>query len=113
MLRKQISFVVGSGIAGLTYNVQKVAKACPSKKVLVITKTMADETNTKYAQGGIAGVTDLENDSYEKHIEDTLIAGDGLCNPNTVEIVVKEGPLRIREMIDWGAEFDKDEEGGI
>jgi L-aspartate oxidase len=110
MLRKTDFLVVGSGIAGLTYAL-KVAKACPDKQVLVITKTIADETNTKYAQGGIAGVTDFENDSYEKHIEDTLIAGDGLCNPRTVEIVVKEGPLRIQEMIDWGARFDKDEEG--
>jgi L-aspartate oxidase len=110
MIRKTDFLVVGSGIAGLTYAL-KVAKACPDKQVLVITKTIADETNTKYAQGGIAGVTDLEHDSYEKHIEDTLIAGDGLCNPKTVEIVVKEGPERIREMIDWGAQFDKDEEG--
>ena len=110
MLRKTDFLVVGSGIAGLTYAL-KVAKACPDKQVLVITKTIADETNTKYAQGGIAGVTDFENDSFEKHIEDTLIAGDGLCNPKTVEIVVKEGPLRIQEMIDWGAQFDKDEEG--
>jgi L-aspartate oxidase len=110
MIRKTDFLVVGSGIAGLTYAL-KVAKACPDKQVLVITKTIADETNTKYAQGGIAGVTDLEHDSYEKHIEDTLIAGDGLCNPKTVEIVVKEGPERIQEMIAWGAQFDKDEDG--
>ncbi|HEY4934972.1 MAG TPA: FAD-binding protein, partial [Puia sp.] len=110
MLRKTDFLVVGSGIAGLTYAL-KVSKACPDQQVLVITKTIADETNTKYAQGGIAGVTDFENDSYEKHIEDTLIAGDGLCNPKIVEIVVKEGPQRIQEMIEWGAEFDKDEEG--
>jgi len=102
--------VVGSGLAGLSYAL-KVAIKCPDKKVLVITKTRADETNTKYAQGGIAGVTDLEHDSYEKHIEDTLIAGDGLCNPKIVEIVVKEGPERIQEMIEWGAQFDKDSEG--
>ncbi len=102
--------VVGSGIAGLSYAL-KVATHFPDKKVLVITKTMADETNTKYAQGGIAGVTDLENDSYDKHITDTLIAGDGLCNPKIVEIVVKEGPERIQEIIEWGAQFDKDEEG--
>src|SRR5260221_8856574 len=102
--------VIGSGIAGLSYAL-KVAIKCPDKKVLVITKTRADETNTKYAQGGIAGVTDLEHDSYEKHIEDTLIAGDGLCNPKIVEIVVKEGPERIQEMIEWGAQFDKDSEG--
>src|ERR1700710_2726157 len=98
--------VVGSGIAGLSYAL-KVAQYHPDKKVLVITKSQADETNTKYAQGGIAGVTDLEHDSYEKHIEDTLIAGDGLCNLKTVEIVVKEGPLRIQEVIDWGAGFAK------
>ena len=55
------------------------------------------KTNTKYAQGGIAGVTDLEHDSYDKHIQDTLIAGDGLCNPRTVEIVVTEGPEKIRK----------------
>ncbi|HZH96487.1 MAG TPA: L-aspartate oxidase, partial [Flavisolibacter sp.] len=54
---------------------------------------------------------DLENDSFEKHIEDTLIAGDGLCDPEVVEIVVKEGPARIQELIDWGARFDKDSEG--
>ena len=102
--------VIGSGIAGLTYAL-KVAKAQPDKKVMVITKTHSDETNTKYAQGGIAGVWDDQNDSYEKHIEDTLIAGDGLCNPKVVEIVVKEGPERIREIIVWGAQFDKDAEG--
>src|SRR5580698_1455212 len=102
--------VIGSGIAGLSYAL-KVAQHHPEKRVLVITKTRADETNTKYAQGGIAGVTDLENDSYDKHIQDTLIAGDGLCNPRTVEIVVTEGPERIQEIIDWGTRFDKDAEG--
>ena len=71
--------VIGSGIAGLSYAL-KVAEQFPDKKVLVMTKAAADETNTKYAQGGIAVVNDLENDSYEKHIDDTLIAGDGLCN---------------------------------
>jgi len=103
--------IVGSGIAGLTYAL-KVAKHFPGRKVMIITKTQADETNTKYAQGGIAGVWDIVNDSYQKHIEDTLVAGDGLCNPSIVEIVVKEGPARIKEIIDYGAEFDKDEWGG-
>jgi len=102
--------VIGSGIAGLSYAL-KVAQHYPDKRVLVITKTRIDETNTKYAQGGIAGVTDFEHDSYEKHIQDTLVAGDGLCNPRTVEIVVKEGPARIQEIIDWGTQFDKDSEG--
>ncbi len=102
--------VIGSGIAGLTYAL-KTARHFPNKKITVITKTQADETNTKYAQGGIAGVWDENRDSYEKHIEDTLIAGDGLCNESVVEIVVKEGPERIREIISYGAEFDKDEKG--
>jgi L-aspartate oxidase len=102
--------VIGSGIAGLTYAL-KTAKHFPDKKVLVITKTNADETNTKYAQGGIAGVWDEAKDSFEKHIDDTLIAGDGLCNKEIVEIVVKEGPERIREIIEYGANFDKNETG--
>jgi L-aspartate oxidase len=102
--------VIGSGIAGLTYAL-KTARQHPDKKVTVITKSQADETNTKYAQGGIAGVWDEDKDSYEKHIEDTLIAGDGLCDPHIVEIVVKEGPERIKEIIGYGAEFDKDDKG--
>ncbi|MGX5818351.1 L-aspartate oxidase [Chitinophaga lutea] len=102
--------VVGSGIAGLTYAL-KVAEQCPDKQVTIITKTREDETNTKYAQGGVAVVNDLENDSFEKHIEDTLIAGDGLCNEKVVEIVVKEGPDRVNELIAWGAQFDKDSAG--
>jgi L-aspartate oxidase len=102
--------VIGSGIAGLTYAL-KVAEARPDKQVTIITKAHSDETNTKYAQGGIAGVWDDDKDSFEKHIEDTLIAGDGLCNLETVEIVVKEGPQRIREIIEWGAQFDKDPNG--
>lgn len=102
--------VIGSGIAGLTYAL-KVANHFPGKQVMVITKAAPDETNTKYAQGGVAVVNDLENDSFEKHIDDTLIAGDGLCNRSVVEIVVKEGPARIEELINWGAQFDKDAEG--
>lgn len=102
--------VIGSGIAGLTYAL-KVAHHFPNRQVTIITKAAPDETNTKYAQGGVAVVNDLENDSFEKHIEDTLIAGDGLCNRPVVEIVVKEGPARIEEIIHWGAQFDKDAEG--
>ena len=102
--------VIGSGIAGLTYAL-KVANACPDKRVTILTKTMSDETNTKYAQGGIAGVMDFSQDSFSKHIEDTLIAGDGLCNPHIVEIVVKEGVERINELIEWGARFDKEPDG--
>jgi L-aspartate oxidase len=109
-MQKTDFLVVGSGIAGLTYAL-KVAQYYPDKNVLVITKASADETNTKYAQGGVAVVNDPENDSFEKHIEDTLIAGDGLCNENVVEIVVKEGPDRVKELIEWGARFDKEKDG--
>ena len=102
--------VIGSGIAGLTYSL-KIAEAFPDKKIMVLTKAKEDETNTKYAQGGVAGVTDFDTDSFDKHIEDTLISGDGLCNPKIVEIVVKEGVERINEIINWGTNFDKDESG--
>jgi L-aspartate oxidase len=102
--------VIGSGIAGLTFAV-KTAKQFPGKTVTILTKANTDETNTKYAQGGIAVVNDTEKDSFDKHIEDTLIAGDGLCNKEIVEIVVKEGPERVNEIIEWGAKFDKDAEG--
>src|SRR5205085_9177973 len=109
-MQKTDFLVIGSGIAGLTYAL-KISQQFADKKVIIITKATPDETNTKYAQGGIAVVNDLENDSFEKHIEDTLIAGDGLCNKEIVEIVVKEGPARVQEIIDWGAQFDKDAEG--
>ena len=102
--------VIGSGIAGLTYAL-KVAHDCPDKTITIVTKTQSDETNTKYAQGGIAGVMDFDKDSFNKHIEDTLIAGDGLCNKEVVEIVVREGVDRIQEIIEWGAQFDKDKDG--
>lgn len=102
--------VIGSGIAGLTY-AHKVAAHYPDKKVTIITKTQSDETNTKYAQGGVAGVMDFAQDSFDKHIEDTLIAGDGLCNEDVVDIVVKEGVERIEEIIALGAQFDKNVEG--
>jgi L-aspartate oxidase len=102
--------VIGSGIAGLTFAL-KVAEAFPDRKVTVITKTWSDETNTKYAQGGVAAVWDEDTDAFEKHIQDTLVAGDGLCKREVVELVVKEGPQRVREIIEWGARFDKDPDG--
>ncbi len=109
MLKTDI-LIIGSGIAGLTSAV-KLAKRFPDHTITILTKANTDETNTKYAQGGIAVVNDLEHDSFGKHIEDTLIAGDGLCNREVVEIVVKEGPARVNEIIDWGTNFDKDKEG--
>ncbi len=98
--------VLGAGIAGLTFAL-KIAKQRPDLKVTVLTKTNEDESNTRYAQGGVAAVWNFETDSYEKHIKDTLIAGDGLCDEGIVKIVVTEGPQRVQEIIDWGARFDK------
>ncbi|HEX6179607.1 MAG TPA: L-aspartate oxidase [Chitinophagaceae bacterium] len=109
-MRQTDFLVIGSGIAGLTFAV-KMAERYPNKKVLIVTKAATDETNTKYAQGGIAGVMDPIKDSFDKHIEDTLIAGDGLCDPHVVEVVVKEGVERIKEIIEWGAQFDKESDG--
>lgn len=102
--------VIGSGIAGLTFAV-KVAEKFPEKTVTVVTKVSTDETNTKYAQGGIAVVNEGPDDSFDKHIQDTLVAGDGLCDPAIVEIVVKEGPERVDEIIRWGTQFDRVETG--
>jgi L-aspartate oxidase len=109
MLRTDF-LIIGSGIAGLTFAV-KTARRFPEKTITIITKANTDETNTKYAQGGIAVVNDLEKDSFSKHIEDTLVAGDGLCNEHIVGIVVKEGPQRVNEIIEWGARFDKNTTG--
>jgi L-aspartate oxidase len=105
-MRKVDFLVIGSGIAGLSF----ALKAAQHGKVLIITKSNEDESNTKYAQGGVAVVVN-EDDSFEKHITDTLIAGDGLCDREIVEIVVSEGPQRIQEIIDYGTEFDRDHHG--
>ena len=102
--------VIGSGIAGLSFAL-KSAQQFPNKKILVLTKANEDESNTKYAQGGIAVVTDFEKDNFEKHINDTLIAGDGLCNNKVVDIVIREGRQRVDELINWGTNFDKSTEG--
>ncbi len=98
--------VIGSGIAGLTYAI----KAAQHGKVMLITKANEDETNTKYAQGGIAAVT-YAPDSFEKHIQDTLICGDGLCNEKIVRMVVEESATRIEELVKWGTDFDKTSSG--
>lgn len=98
--------VIGSGIAGLSF----ALKAAKHGKVCIVTKSNEDESNTKYAQGGVAVVID-KDDSYSKHIEDTLIAGDGLCVKEIVEMVVKEGPDRINEIVNYGTNFDKNNKG--
>nr|WP_294942239.1 L-aspartate oxidase [uncultured Mucilaginibacter sp.] len=107
MTRTVDFLVVGSGIAGLSF----ALKAAKHGKVLIVTKANEDESNTKYAQGGVAVVVDKKEDSFEKHINDTLIAGDGLCDKEVVEAVVKEGPERINEIIEYGTNFDRTNEG--
>jgi L-aspartate oxidase len=97
--------IIGSGVAGLTFAV-KIAERFPEKTVVIVTKSDEDESNTKYAQGGVAVVLDLEKDSFQKHIQDTLIAGDGLCDEAVVEMVITEGPDRLKELLLWGANFD-------
>lgn len=104
--------IIGSGAAGLTLAV-KLAAEFPKKKITVVTKASEAESNTKYAQGGVAAVFDLEEDSFQKHIDDTLIAGDGLCNKAVVEMVIKDGPKRLRELMEWGANFDTDADGEL
>ncbi len=97
--------VIGSGIGGLSF----ALKACHFANVLVITKKEKAESNTNYAQGGLASVFS-ENDSFESHIEDTLRAGDGLCDRAVVENIIRNGPARVKELIDiYNVEFNKGE----
>ncbi len=102
--------VIGSGIAGLSFAL-KIAKKFPDKTVNIITKGTKEESNTKYAQGGIATVYDFANDSYEEHIKDTLIAGAGMCNAEIVEMVIKQAKNRLDELLQWGVDFDKTKTG--
>lgn len=107
MTERKVDFlVVGSGIAGLSF----ALKAAEKGKVLIVTKSNEDESNTKYAQGGVAAVVD-KADSFEKHIQDTEIAGAGLCDPKVVANVVREAPERIEELITYGTNFDKASSG--
>ncbi|NNF35663.1 MAG: L-aspartate oxidase [Saprospiraceae bacterium] len=102
--------VIGAGVAGNSFAINMAEKR-PDLKITMLTKSNRQESNTTYAQGGIAAVWDADIDNYEKHIADTLDAGDGLCDPEVVKIVVEEGPERVREIIEWGANFDKEADG--
>jgi L-aspartate oxidase len=93
--------IVGSGLAGL----RAAIAVDPGMTVLVVTKDRVDESNSAYAQGGIAGVMAPE-DRFENHVADTLRAGGELCDPQVVEMVVQEGPQRIRELMQWDTRFD-------
>lgn len=104
--------VIGSGISGLSYAI-KISEKLPHSKITIVTKAEEDETNTKYAQGGLAVVTDFSKDNFEKHTEDTMRAGDGENNRSVVEMVIKEGPERFKELVEWGTQFDKREDGAF
>jgi len=100
--------VIGSGVAGLSF----ALKAASLGEVLVLTKANKEEANTSYAQGGIAAVVS-NLDTFESHVADTLDAGDGLCKEDIVRTVVEQGPLRVQELIDYGASFDRKADGTL
>lgn len=99
--------VIGSGIAGMSF----ALKVAATGRVALICKTTLDEANTALAQGGVASVTNLQVDDFDKHIEDTMIAGDWLSDPEAVRKVVTQAPAQIKELIGWGVDFDKKEDG--
>ena len=108
-MRTQVDFlVIGSGVAGLSF----ALRAARHGTVCVVTKKESAESNTNYAQGGIAAVMDPADDT-EAHVRDTLVAGAGLCHPDVVRMVVEEGPDRVRDLIDLGARFDRDPGGSL
>lgn len=98
--------VIGSGIGGLSY----ALKVADFGKVVLITKASLDDTNTSFAQGGIASVM-YDPDTFEKHVQDTLICGDGLCNEAVVRMIVNEAPAQISQLIQWGVKFDRKQNG--
>ncbi|MGC9330255.1 MAG: L-aspartate oxidase [Bacteroidales bacterium] len=106
-MEKKVDFlIIGSGIAGLTF----ALKVAPNKSVCIVTKSSIDDTSTAYAQGGIAAVT-YKPDSFDKHIHDTLDAGQYLNDKEIVNLVIKEGPQQVKNLIKWGAQFDKSKSG--
>lgn len=107
MVRKYDFLVIGSGIAGMSF----ALKVADKGSVAMICKTGLEEANTFFAQGGVASVTNLSVDNFEKHIEDTMIAGDWISDRAAVEKVVREAPGQIQELIKWGVEFDRNEAG--
>ncbi|MFT4284248.1 MAG: FAD-dependent oxidoreductase, partial [Protaetiibacter sp.] len=100
--------VVGTGIAGLI----TAYRASARHEVVLVTKAELAESNTKYAQGGIAAAL-FPDDSAASHIADTLVAGAGLCDPAAVEVLCTEGPQRVRDLIALGVEFDRAADGEL
>lgn len=111
MIRKFDFLVIGSGVAGMSYALQVAAAG--KGKVALVCKTTVEEANTAKAQGGIASVTDLKVDDFEKHIRDTIVAGDYISNSSAVEQVVRNAPDGIRRLLQWGVNFDKCADGSF
>ena len=109
MIYKYDFLVIGAGVAGMSYAL-KVARA-KKGKVCMICKTSLDEANTSFAQGGVASVTNLAVDDFDKHIEDTMIAGDYINDRQAVEQVVRQAPSQIKELVNWGVNFDRNADG--
>lgn len=102
--------VIGSGIAGMSFALKAARRGY---KVAVICKSTLEEANTNFAQGGVASVTNLAVDDFDKHIKDTMVAGDWLSDPDAVEQVVRNAPAQIKELLDWGVDFDRKEDGSF
>ena len=109
MTYKYDFLIIGAGIAGMSYAL-KVARAHKGR-ICLICKTALDEANTSFAQGGVASVTNLKVDNFEKHIEDTMIAGDHISDRAAVEQVVRMAPGQITELVHWGVNFDRQKNG--
>ena len=107
MVKEYDYLVIGSGIAGMSF----ALKVAHTGRVALVCKTKLQEANTALAQGGVASVTNLAVDNFDKHIEDTMIAGDWLSDSDAVKKVVTEAPEQINELIRWGVDFDKNEDG--
>lgn len=107
MTYKYDFLVIGSGIAGMSFALKVAHKG----RVALVCKSTLDEANTALAQGGVASVTNLEIDNFEKHIQDTMVAGDYLSDIDAVRKVVTEAPAQIQELVNWGVEFDKTTNG--
>ena len=107
MVKEYDYLVIGSGIAGMSF----ALKVAHTGRVALVCKTKLQEANTALAQGGVASVTNLAVDNFDKHIEDTMIAGDWLSDSDAVKKVVTEAPKQINELIRWGVDFDKNEDG--
>ena len=108
MTYKYDYLVIGSGIAGMSFALKTAGNG---RRVALVCKTTLDEANTALAQGGVASVTNLEVDDFDKHIHDTMVAGDWLSDPEAVEMVVKGAPSQIKQLLEWGVDFDRSADG--